>query len=156
MSNWDGALEENTGKGIGFARYKNLSAYCAVVFHAGIERDTGAIRLRRAFAVVDAGRAINPDGLRNQIEGGIIQSASWTLKEQVNFSREAILSSDWVTYPVLRFTEVPELTVEVLDRPQLPSLGAGEASQGPAVAAIANAVADAAGIRLRDLPLKPG
>ena len=154
ISNWGYALKKNTGKGIGFAKYKNLSAYCAVVVHASVDRKTGEIRLQKAFAVADAGQAINPDGLRNQIEGGIIQSASWTLKERVNFSSEQIESTDWATYPVLRFSEVPELNVEVLDRPQLPPLGAGEASQGPAAAAIANAVADAVGVRLRDLPLK--
>ena len=154
MCNWDAKLGRGVGKGVAFAKYKNLSAYCAVVVHASVDRKTGAIRLHKAFAAADAGQAINPDGLRNQIEGGIIQSASWTLKERVNFSSEQIESTDWATYPVLRFSEVPELNVELLDRPQLPSLGAGEASQGPAAAAIANAVADSSGLRLRDLPLK--
>ena len=108
-----------------------------------------------AFAAVDAGQAINPDGIRNQIEGGIVQTASWTLKEQVKFAPDRIESVDWASYPILRFDETPEIEVTVIDRPELRSAGAGECAQGPASAAIANAVADADGIRLRDLPLTP-
>ena len=92
---------------------------------------------------------------RDQIEGGIVQAASWTLKEQVKFSKDRIESVDWATYPILGFTEVPEIEVIVIDRPELASAGAGEAAQGPTAAAIANAVADAVGARLRDLPLTP-
>ena len=108
------------------------------------------------MAAVDSGEAVNPDGIRNQIEGGIVQSASWTLCEDVTFDRTRITSRDWGGYPILRFRQVPEsVEVHVVDRPGQPFLGTGEAAQGPTAAAIANAVADATGVRLRELPLTP-
>lgn len=110
----------------------------------------------RAVAAVDSGQAISPDGIRNQIEGAMIQSASWTLFEEVRFDRTRITSTDWSSYPILRFPAAPEsLEVHVIDRPGLPFLGTGEAGQGPMAAAIANALCDATGARLRDLPLSP-
>lgn len=142
-----------TGRGLGFARFKNLSAYCGVVCEVHINRQTGEIRVPYAFGAVDAGLTVSPDGLRNQIEGSIVQSTSWTLQEAVHYGDQRTQSIDWATYPILRFTEVPQVTVNVIDRPDQPSLGAGEAAQGPTAAAIANAVAAAGGIRLRDLPL---
>ena len=108
------------------------------------------------WAATDAGLVINPDGLKNQIEGGIIQSASWTLYEQVRFDKSGIQSRDWASYPIMTMPDVPKVTVELINRPSERSLGAGEGSQGPAVAAIANAVAHATGKRLRDLPLDAG
>jgi CO/xanthine dehydrogenase Mo-binding subunit len=143
------------GRGFAFAKYKNLSSYVAVVVDVGVDPGNGQVRVLRAFAAVDVGQVINPDGVRNQIEGGIVQSASWTLKEQVRFSADRIQSTDWASYPILRFTEVPDIEVAVIDRPQLPFVGAGEAAQGPTAAAIANAVADAVQIRLRDVPFTP-
>jgi nicotinate dehydrogenase subunit B len=143
------------GRGIGFAKYKNLSAYLAVVVEVEMDRASGATRLVRATAAIDAGQVINPDGLINQTEGGIIQAASWTLKEQVLFNPQHIVSRDWSRYPILTFPEVPAIDVVVLDRPAEKSLGAGEAAQGPTAAAIANAIAHATGLRLRDLPLTP-
>ena len=143
------------GRGIGFARYKNLSSWCGVVADVAIDSSTGVVTLQRVTGVVDAGQAINPDGILNQIEGGIVQGASWTLKEQVQHDENGTRTRDWASYPILRFSEVPEVDVEVINRPELPSLGAGESSQGPIAAAIANAVADAVGIRLRDLPFTP-
>jgi CO/xanthine dehydrogenase Mo-binding subunit len=113
------------------------------------------IRVPRAFAVADAGQTINPDGLKNQIEGGMIQSTSWTLHEAVRFDRDGITSRDWSGYPILTMPEVPGVEVALIDRPDEKSLGAGEASQGPMAAAIANAFANATGRRLRDLPLTP-
>jgi len=98
---------------------------------------------------------VDLDGVINQIEGGAIQSVSWTLKEQVRFDTHAITSADWTAYPVLRFSEVPELCVHVIDRPEEPPLGAGEAAQGPVAGALANAVHDALGVRVRELPLSP-
>jgi CO/xanthine dehydrogenase Mo-binding subunit len=142
------------GQGFAFARYKNLAAYCAVAVELDVERETGKIALRRVVAAVDSGEAVSPDGIRNQIEGGILQSSSWTLYEEVGFDRTRILSRDWSRYPILRFTSVPQsVEVFVIDRPGQPFLGTGEASQGPTGAAIANALADAAGVRIRDLPL---
>ena len=96
---------------------------------------------------------VNPDGVRNQIEGGAVQATSWTLKERVRFDRTRITSTDWESYPILRFSETPAVDVVLLDRPDQPSLGSGEASQGPTAAAIGNAVADALGVRVRDLPI---
>jgi nicotinate dehydrogenase subunit B len=143
------------GRGVAFAQYKNLSSYIALVVDVVVEETSGRARVLRVFGAADVGQVINPDGVRNQIEGGIVQSTSWTLKEQVRFSADRIETTDWATYPILRFTEVPEVEVVLIDRPELPFVGAGEAAQGPAAAAIANAIADAVDVRLRDLPLTP-
>jgi CO/xanthine dehydrogenase Mo-binding subunit len=104
-------------------------------------------------AAIDSGEAVNPDGIRNQTEGGIVQSISWTLFESVAFDRTRILSRDWSSYPILRFTDLPDLVnVHVINRPGAPFLGTGEAAQGPTAAALANAFADATGVRLREIP----
>ena len=144
---------EGRGRGIGFAKYKNLATYVAVVVDVEVDRASGNVRVPHAYAAVDSGLVINPDGLVNQIEGGIIQSTSWTLKEELRFNPEGILSHDWLSYPILTMTEVPKIEIELINRPTERSLGAGEASQGPTVAAIANAFAHATSKRLRDLPL---
>jgi nicotinate dehydrogenase subunit B len=147
---WGERLPEGAGRGLGLARYKGRGAWCAVV--ADVEADT-EIRVRRMTVAVDVGRVVNPDGVRNQIEGGAVQAASWTLRERVRFNRSRITSDDWETYPILRFGEVPEVDVHLVDRRHEPSLGAGEAAQGPTAGAIANAVAAAVGVRVRDLPI---
>ncbi|HEY2591189.1 MAG TPA: molybdopterin cofactor-binding domain-containing protein [Steroidobacteraceae bacterium] len=150
-SRW--APTAGVGRGFAFARYKNLAAYAAIAVEAEVDRD-GRARLRRAVAAVDCGMAVNPDGVRNQIEGGILQAASWTLKESVAFDRRRITSRDWASYPILRFEDVPDsIEVVIAERPGEPFLGLGEAAQGPTAAAIANAIADAAGVRIRELPL---
>ncbi len=147
------AKPSGTGRGFAFARYKNLAAYCAVAAEVEVDRDTGRVRLARAVAAVDGGQVVNPDGLRNQIEGAILQSMSWTLFEAVGFEPAGITSVDWATYPILRFDGVPDaVEVHLVDRPGDPFLGCGECGQGPTAAAIGNAVADAIGVRLRDLP----
>ncbi|GGF49794.1 aldehyde dehydrogenase [Aliidongia dinghuensis] len=144
------------GCGMGFARYKNIGAYCAVAMEIELDRETGEIAVRRAVAAVDAGQPVNPDGIRNQIEGGIIQSISWTSREAVTYDAQRRTSFDWSAYPILRFLDIPDaVEVHVVDRPGLPFLGTAEAAQGPTAAAFANALADAAGIRLRDMPLSP-
>jgi CO/xanthine dehydrogenase Mo-binding subunit len=141
------------GRGFAFARYKNLGAYAAMAFEVHVERDTGRVRILRAVAAVDSGEVVNPDGIRNQIEGGILQSSSWSLAEQVSFDATRITSRDWGGYPILRFPDMPQqVDVHIIDRPGQPFLGTGEAAQGPTPAAIANAIADATGVRLRDLP----
>jgi nicotinate dehydrogenase subunit B len=146
----DGALR---GRGLGFARYKNGSAYCAVVIEVEV---TERIVLDRIWTVVDAGEVVNPDGLINQMEGGILQAASWTLKEAVHWDAMRVTTRSWEDYPILRFDEVPrELTVQIVPHPELPPLGAGECAAGPTAAAIANALCNAIGIRVRDLPLTP-
>ncbi len=145
---------KGTGCGFSFARYKNLAAYCAVAIEVSVDHESGRTRIERIVAAVDTGQVVNPDGIRNQIEGGILQSLSWTLYESVSFDNTRIRSVDWSTYPIMRFDAVPRrLDVHVIDRPGTPFLGCGEASQGPASAAVANAIADATGKRLRDLPL---
>jgi CO/xanthine dehydrogenase Mo-binding subunit len=142
------------GRGFAFARYKNLGAYAALAVEVTLDHETGRLRLVRATAAVDCGQAVNPDGIRNQIEGGILQSASWTLYESVTFDRTRITSRDWSSYPILRFSAVPDsVEVHVIDRPGQPFLGTGEAAQGPAAAAIGNALADASGVRVRELPM---
>ena len=138
--------KENQGHGIGFARYKNIGAYCAVL--AEVEAGE-ALRVKRLVVAADVGFAINPDGVANQLEGGAIQATSWTLKEE---GRTGAVS--WEDYPILRFSEVPAVDVRLLPT-EFPSLGAGEAAQGPTAAAIANALHDALGVRVRDLPLTP-
>jgi CO/xanthine dehydrogenase Mo-binding subunit len=141
------------GRGIGFSKYKNLACYVACIAEVEVDRASGKVRVSQVWSAVDSGLVINPDGLKSQIEGGIIQSASWTLHEQVRFDRNGITSRDWASYPIMTMPEVPKVTVELINRPTERALGAGEGSQGPAVAAIANAVAHATGKRLRDLPL---
>lgn len=150
-SGWRSAAKrEGQGRGLGFARYKNAAAYFACVAEVRLERD---IRVTRVWGAIDAGMAVSPDGLANQAEGGIVQATSWTLKEQVRHDDTRITSLGWDSYPSITFSEVPEVEVTLIDRPEQPPLGAGEAFAGPVSAAIANAVYDAAGIRLRDLPL---
>jgi CO/xanthine dehydrogenase Mo-binding subunit len=144
------------GCGFAFARYKNLASYCAVAMEVAVEHETGAIAVRRVVSAVDSGEAVNPNGIRNQIEGAIVQSLSWTGIEAVTFDAAHRTSFDWSGYPIARFQDVPgSVEVHVLDRTGQPFLGAGEAGQGPAGAALANAVADATGVRFRDLPLSP-
>ena len=143
------------GRGLAFAKYKNLSCYCATVAEVEVDRKTGRVRVSRVVAAVDAGQIVNPDGVVNQIEGGIIQSVSWTLKESLRFDRTRVTTRSWAEYPILRFDEVPAVEVVLLDQPNERFLGVGEGAQGPAAAAIANALAHATGKRLRALPLTP-
>jgi CO/xanthine dehydrogenase Mo-binding subunit len=145
---------EGHGYGFAFARYKNLSAYCAVAMEVKVDIDTGRVRLLRAQAAVDAGEIVNPDGVRNQVQGGIIQAASWTLYEAVTFDDTRVTSVDWQTYPIMRFDALPvAVDVDIIPRPGSPFLGAGECGQGPGGAAVANGVANAIGSRIHDLPL---
>jgi nicotinate dehydrogenase subunit B len=139
------------GRGVAFARYKNIAAYAAVV--ADVEVDE-SVRVTRVWCASDAGLVINPDGAKNQLEGGVVMGLSWALKEGVRLDTAGISSRDWETYPVLRFSEVPEITADLVGAvSDNPPLGIGEASGGPTVAAVGNAVAHALGARIRDLPL---
>ena len=141
------------GRGIAFAQYKNIQCYAAVVVTVDVNLETGDIQIKQAYIAADAGQIVNPDGLSNQLEGGFFQAASWTLQEQVTFDNKGITSRDWDSYPILRFSGAPELKTILLNRPTYPFLGSGEATQGPTPAAIANAIFDATGVRLRELPL---
>jgi nicotinate dehydrogenase subunit B len=147
---WRPAAKAGTGYGVGYSRYKNTGAYCAAV--AEIEGDE-EIRVKRLTLAVDVGEAINPDGVINQVEGGAIQATSWVLKERVRFDRTRITSNSWTDYPILRFSEVPQVEVELIQRPEVDPVGAGEAAHGPVTAAIANAVFDCLGVRVRNLPI---
>lgn len=150
MAGWPGPRAQGEGLGIGFCQYKNRSAYCAVIVRVVCDE---RVRVTHAWSAVDAGEAINPDGIKNQIEGSIVQSASWTLKEQVAFDGDAVATRDWEAYPILHFSEVPEIEVGLIVRPELPGLGVGETAMGPTAAAIGNAVNRALGIRVRTLPI---
>ena len=153
---WDSFEKgRNRGRGIAFARYKNLSAYTAVAVEVAVTPRNGRVRVIRAAAANDSGHMINPDNIINQVEGGLVQSVSWTLKEEVKFDDTSVLSRDWASYPILTFTEVPSVEVALIDRPGEAYLGTGETSQGPTGAAIANAVFDASGARMTRLPMTP-
>jgi nicotinate dehydrogenase subunit B len=147
--------ETARGRGLGFARYKNMQTYAAVIAEVDVDMTSAAIRTTRLWIAADAGRVVDPDGLANQLEGGAVQSLSWTLKEAVQFDADGVTSVDWATYPILRFSEVPDVTTTLIDRPERRSLGAGEATQGPAAGALVNALYAATGLRVRDLPLTP-
>jgi CO/xanthine dehydrogenase Mo-binding subunit len=147
---WKPEKRAGVGYGIGFARYKNTGAYCAVVAEVEGAED---IIVKRLTLAVDVGEAINPDGVVNQIEGGAIQATSWVLKERVRFDDKRITSNSWTEYPILRFSEVPEVEVELIQRSDIDPVGAGEAAHSPVTAAIANATFDALGVRVRNLPI---
>jgi CO/xanthine dehydrogenase Mo-binding subunit len=152
MADWKRAEKGDgtRGRGIGFCKYKNLGSYCAVIVDVVLEEK---LRVLRAWSAVDVGRVVNPNGVINQIEGGIVQATSWTLKEAVRFDSNFVTSRDWDAYPILTFAETPRVEVQLIDRPGEISKGAGEGAQGPTGAAIANALHNAIGVRVRELPL---
>jgi CO/xanthine dehydrogenase Mo-binding subunit len=153
-SGWGDATEmsETHGRGVGLARYKNMGAYCAVVADVEAEAD---VRVTRLTVAVDVGLVVNPDGVANQIEGGALQSVSWTTLEAVHFDRRQVTSQTWEEYPILGFEQAPPVDLVVLNRPELPPVGSGEAAAGPTAAAIGNGLAAALGVRVRTLPLTP-
>jgi CO/xanthine dehydrogenase Mo-binding subunit len=152
---WDNlkqSQEGGRGRGIAFAQYKNRQSYAAVAVELEVDRGSGQINLERVIIAADAGQIVSADGLSNQLEGSFNQAASWTLNEQVIFDQQGITSRDWDTYPILNFTQAPKIETVLINRPGMPFFGAGEAAQGPTPAAIANAIFDAIGIRLREIP----
>jgi CO/xanthine dehydrogenase Mo-binding subunit len=153
LAGWDWPNEAGTegiGRGVGFARYKNSSGYAAVICEAEVEEE---VRITRVWCAYDAGATLNPDGLANQVEGGILQSISWTLKEAAPFDAFGPSAKGWEDYPILTFPETPRIMLRHLNYPEAQPLGAGEVTQGPAAAAVANAVARAIGVRPRKMPL---
>lgn len=153
MAGWHekrGAPGTGQGIGVSYSLHRNRAGHIAVIAEVDVEQD---VRVRRVWCVADSGLIVNPDGAKNQLEGGIIMGASWALKEQVKLDENGVTSVTWDDYPILRFDEVPEITIELIDQPHEPSVGTGESSSGPVMAAIGNAVAHALGTRLRDLPL---
>lgn len=142
------------GRGLAFCRYKSVGMYAAAVVDVEVDRKTGVIKVPRVVLAADIGLVVNPDGARNQLEGGIVQAISLTLKEQVAFDRRQITTRDWSGYPIVTFPEVPQIETLLMERSD-PSLGAGEGSLPPTSAALANAFAHATGRRLRELPMTP-
>jgi CO/xanthine dehydrogenase Mo-binding subunit len=143
------------GRGVAFVQYDGTEAYVATVVDVDVDLARRTIGVTRVYVAHDCGLIVNPDGLRNQIEGNVIQAISRTLKESVAFDRSKVTSVDWRSYPIITFAEVPEsIEIELIDHPELPPVGAGEAATSPIPAAIANAVFDATGRRLRDIPLR--
>ena len=140
------------GRGIAYVHYKNNETYVAIAMEAEVERSSGAIRVRRAACAHDCGLVINPEALREQIEGNILQTLSRTLLEEVQFDRSRVTSVHWASYPILAFPDAPDIRIDLVSRPNDPPLGAGEAASTPVPAALGNAVFDAAGIRLRTVP----
>jgi nicotinate dehydrogenase subunit B len=148
-------LPEGEGRGVAFARYENDQAIVACVAEVQVEKNTGAVRVKRMVVAQDCGLMINPDGVKNQIEGNVIQSLSRALKEEVEFDERRITSVDWPTYPILTFSEVPEIEIVLINRPDQPAIGAGEPATVTTAAAVANAIFDATGVRLRQIPFTP-
>jgi CO/xanthine dehydrogenase Mo-binding subunit len=141
-----------TGRGIAYSRYKQAENYVALVMEVGVDRATGQVLVRRVVAAQDCGLTVNPNALRNQIEGQIIQTLSRAIHEEVKFDRSKVTTVDWLTYPILTFAEAPEIRVELINHPELPLLGAGEATCAPVAAALANAIFDATGAKMRTAP----
>jgi CO/xanthine dehydrogenase Mo-binding subunit len=143
------------GRGISYVHYKHQEAYIAMGMEVAVERATGRIHVERVACTHDCGQIINPDGVRAQVEGNILQTLSRVLMEEVKFDRSRVTSVDWASYPIMRFSDVPKLEIDLIDRPTMPPLGAGEAACAPVGAALGNAVFDATGVRLREIPFTP-
>ena len=144
-----------SGRGITYVKYELVRTYVACVADVEVDRATGVIRVPRFYVAHDCGQIINPDGVRNQIDGNVIQTISRTLKEEVTFDRSHITSLDWASYPILTFPEMPEVIIDLIDRPTEKPWGAGEPAAAVIPSAISNAVFDAMGVRLRSVPFTP-
>jgi CO/xanthine dehydrogenase Mo-binding subunit len=162
LSGWDqrpsprnSADDMSRGRGMAYIHYDLSRAWVAVVAEVEVTQSKGSIRVLRLFVVQDCGQIINPDGVRNQIEGNLVQTTSRTLMEEVTFDRSTVTSSDWASYPIITFPDVPEVVIELIDRPEEKSFGSGEPSAAVVPAAISNAVFDATGVRLRSVPMTP-
>ena len=152
---WGEPLPAGEGRGLAVARYENTEAYVATIAEVAVDTTTGAVRVCRIVVAHDCGQIINPDGVRNQIEGNVIQSLSRALKEEVRFTPAGITSLDWETYPILTFSEIPEIVIELIDPLNAPPVGAGEPATVTTAPAVANAIFAACGARLRAIPLTP-
>jgi CO/xanthine dehydrogenase Mo-binding subunit len=141
---------DGVGTGIGFAKYKNTAAYCAIWVRVEVQE---RVRVTHALAALDGGEIINPDGVINQTEGGMLQALSWTLNEAIKFDGPVVATEGWLDYPILSFSDTPEINVELIQQPDLPPLGCAEAAQGPMAAAIGNAVFNAIGVHVCNMPI---
>jgi nicotinate dehydrogenase subunit B len=143
------------GRGVSYVHYELVRTYVGAVADVEVDRSTGAVRVKRFFVAHDCGQIINPDGLQNQIEGNVMQTVSRTLIEQLTFDRAKVTSIDWATYPILTFPDLPDVKIDLIDRPKEKPWGAGEPTAAIVPAAIANAIFDATGARLRSVPFTP-
>jgi CO/xanthine dehydrogenase Mo-binding subunit len=143
------------GRGIAYIHYKHAENYVAMGMEVAVDRASGVVRVTRVVCAHDCGLVINPDALKNQVEGGILQTLSRALFEEAVFDSDRVTSVDWASYPILKFPDAPEVIVELIDHPELPPVGAGEAPTAPVGAALANAIFDATGVRLRRVPMTP-
>jgi CO/xanthine dehydrogenase Mo-binding subunit len=143
------------GRGVSYVKYELVRTYVAVIADVEVNRTTGQIKVPRFYIAHDCGQIINPDGLKNQLEGNIIQTVSRTLLEELKFDRSTVTSVDWASYPILTFPDVPEIVMDLIDRPTMPPWGAGEPAAAVVPSAISNAVFDASGLRLRSVPYTP-
>ncbi|MFC7738795.1 molybdopterin cofactor-binding domain-containing protein [Roseomonas sp. GCM10028921] len=141
-----------SGRGVSYVKYELNRTYVGAVAEVEVDRASGEVRVQRFSVVHDCGQVINPDGVRNQVEGNVLHTISRTLKEELTWDRAMVTSLDWASYPVITFPEVPEIAIELLDRPGEKPWGAGEPSAAVIPSAISNAVFDATGVRLRSVP----
>jgi CO/xanthine dehydrogenase Mo-binding subunit len=155
QSGWGAPLPAGEGRGLAFAQYENEVAYVATVAQVHVDTNSGVVRVRRIVTAHDCGLIINPDGLRNQIEGNVLQSLSRALYEEVTFDESHITSIDWDSYPILKFSDVPEVDVVLINHPDQPAVGAGEPATITTAPAIANAIFHATGARVRQIPFTP-
>jgi CO/xanthine dehydrogenase Mo-binding subunit len=150
-----GAGEVAKGRGASYVKYELVRTYVAVVADVEVNRRTGRVRVERVYIAHDCGQIINPDGLRNQIDGNVVQTVSRTLIEDLQWNRSTVTSLDWQTYPILRFPDLPDVVIDLIDRPREAPWGAGEPTAAVVPSAISNAVYDAVGIRMRSVPFTP-
>jgi nicotinate dehydrogenase subunit B len=143
------------GRGVSYVKYELVRTYVAVIAEVEVDRAAGTIKVPKVYMAHDCGQIINPDGLRNQLDGNVIQMVSRTLIEELKFDRSHVTSLDWASYPVIRFPDVPEIVIDLIDRPESPPWGAGEPAAAVVPSAISNAVFDATGVRLRSVPYTP-
>jgi CO/xanthine dehydrogenase Mo-binding subunit len=143
------------GRGIAYIHYKHAENYVAMGMDVTVDRASGAVHVERVVCAHDCGLVINPDALANQLEGSIVQTLSRALHEEVTFDRSRVTSVDWQSYRILTFPELPKVELDIVDRPELPPFGAGEAASAPVPAALANAIFDAVGARIRTVPMTP-
>jgi CO/xanthine dehydrogenase Mo-binding subunit len=146
---------KSLGRGLAYVKYELVRTYVGMVCEAEVNRKTGEIAVRKFFVAHDCGQIINPDGLRNQIEGNVVQTVSRVMKEELRFNRSRVTSLDWASYPILQFPDVPEVVMDLIDRPHEVPWGGGEPTAALVPAAIGNAVFDAIGVRLRSVPFTP-
>jgi len=143
------------GRGVSYIKYELVRTYIAVVADVQVNVKTGKVKVDQFYVAHDCGQIINPDGLRNQIDGNIIQTVSRTLIEEVKFNRSAVTSLDWISYPILKFPDVPAVSIDLISRPNEKPWGAGEPAAAVVPSAIANAIFDATGVRMRSVPFTP-